>query len=337
MAEASLRKICLVPAGQLVFFWHHPPEREKRMSQRATEATHGKAAALDTRSAAEILALLASGQQEAARAVDDAIPALGQAADLVAATLRSGGKLVYAGAGSSGLMAMADALELPGTYGIPREQIVLLLAGGISNLADMAGAPEDDVVLAGKDAAVIAAGDCVLAVSASGSTPYVLKIAEIARERDARIVALANNPGARLFDGADISVLLQTPPELVAGSTRMGAGTAQKLAFNMLSTLVAIKLGHVHDGHMVNLRPDNDKLRGRAAGMVAEIAGIGFDDARHWLTTADGSVKVAVLLAAGVPDAATAKEMLIRSDHVLRKALAELNVTDNTVDRAARR
>ena len=307
------------------------------MSEKATEARHGNAGSLDTRAPEDVLALLASGQQDAARAVNAAIPALAVAAELVAASVRAGGKLVYAGAGSSGLMAMADALELPGTYGIAREQITLLLAGGVSSLSDMEGAPEDDLALAEKDASVITQGDCVLAVSASGSTPYVLKIAEIARSRGAKVVALANNPGARLFEGADVSVLLETPPEVVAGSTRMGAGTAQKLAFNMLSTLAAIKLGHVHDGHMVNLRADNEKLRIRAAGMVAEIAGIGFDEGREWLVRADGSVKVAVLLAAGAADAAAARELLNCSGQVLRKALSELNVTENTVKCAARR
>lgn len=301
------------------------------MSQKATEAKHGKAKGLDTRAPEEVLALLASGQQDAARAVDAAIPALAEAAELVADALRSGGKLIYAAAGSSGLMAMADALELPGTYGIPREKIVLLLAGGLSSLGDMPGAPEDDVLLAEKDALVITEGDCVLAVSASGSTPYVLKIAEIARSRGAKVVAIANNPGARLFDGADVSVLLETPPEVIAGSTRMGAGTAQKLAFNMLSTLAAIRLGHVHDGHMVNLCADNEKLRIRAAGMVAEIAGIGFDEARELFGQADGSVKVAVLLAAGAVDADAARELLNRSGQVLRKALTEPTMTENTV------
>lgn len=307
------------------------------MSQKATEARHEKAEGLDQRDPAEILALLASGQQAAASAVDAAIPALADAAGLVAQALRSGKKLIYAAAGSSGLMAMADALELPGTYGIPRDQIRLLLAGGLSSLGDMPGTPEDDTELAESDADVIAAGDCVLAVSASGSTPYVLKIAEIAKARGARIVAIANNSGARLFDGADVCVLLETPPEIVAGSTRMGAGTAQKLAFNMISTLAAIRLGHVHDGHMVDLRADNEKLRIRAAGMVAEIAEIGFDDARGWLETAGGSVKLAVLLAKGAPDVGAAQELLIRSDHVLRKALAELKMTENTVKCAARR
>jgi N-acetylmuramic acid 6-phosphate etherase len=307
------------------------------MSKNATEARHGKAAGLDMLEAAEILALLASGQQDAAKAVDKAIPAIARAADMVADALRSGAKLIYAGAGSSGLMAMADALELPGTYGIPREQIVLLLAGGISSLTDMEGAPEDDVSLAENDAAPIDAGDCVICVSASGSTPYAVAIVDIARSRGAKVVAIANNADARLFSGADVAILLETPPEVVAGSTRMGAGTAQKMAFNMLSTLAAVKLGHVHDGHMVNLRADNDKLRARAAGMVADIAGLGFEEARELMVLADGSVKVAVLLAAGAADVDAANALLIRSDQVLRSALTELNVTESSIKRAAKR
>ncbi|TCV68037.1 N-acetylmuramic acid 6-phosphate etherase [Neorhizobium sp. S3-V5DH] len=304
------------------------------MSSNATEARHGKAEGLDTREPAEILRLLAAGQQQAAKAVDDAIPAIAQAADIVASTLRSGGKLFYAGAGSSGLMAMADALELPGTYGIPREQIVLLLAGGISSLTDMEGAPEDDVALAKKDAAIVGRDDCVIAVSASGSTPYALAVADIAHRRGARIVAMANNAGAELFKRADVAILLETPPEVVAGSTRMGAGTAQKMAFNMLSTLAAVKLGHVHDGHMVNLRPDNDKLRARAARMVAEIAGIDMDEAGILMGSAQGSVKVAVLLAAGAPGTEVAKALLARSGEVLRVALSELQANKSSMKRA---
>lgn len=304
------------------------------MSNSATEARHGKADGLDTRQPAEILRLLATGQQQAAKVVDHAIPAIAQAADVVASTLRSGGKLVYAGAGSSGLMAMADALELPGTYGIPREQIVLLLAGGISSLTDMEGAPEDDVVLAEKDAEVVGPGDCVIAVSASGSTPYALVVADVAHRHGARVVAMANNAGAELFRKADVAILLETPPEVVAGSTRMGAGTAQKMAFNMLSTLSAVKLGHVHDGHMVNLRADNEKLRARAARMVAEIADIDLEEARSWILSANGSVKVAVLLAAGAPGAEEAKALLAHSGEVLRLALDELQANKSSMKRA---
>jgi N-acetylmuramic acid 6-phosphate etherase len=305
-------------------------EREKRMSRIATEARHGDAEGLDARPSHEILALLAQGQQAASNAVDAAIPAINEGATLAAQALRSGGKLVYVGAGSSGLMAMADALELPGTYGIPKKLITILLAGGVASLSDLAGSPEDDVEQARRDAAAIVEGDCVLCVSASGSTPYVVAIAEEARKLGASVVAFANNPGAKLFSSADVSILLATPSEVIAGSTRMGAGTAQKIAFNMLSTLVGVKLGHVHDGHMVNLYPDNEKLRIRAARMVSEIASLTMDEATRHLEEADGSVKVAVLLARGAADAAAARDLLARSDETLRPALAELEQTRST-------
>ncbi|MFB9953097.1 N-acetylmuramic acid 6-phosphate etherase [Rhizobium puerariae] len=304
------------------------------MRENATEKRHREAKGLDALAPVKILELLADGQQEAARAVDRAVQAIAQAADLVTATLKSGGRLVYAGAGSAGLVAMADALELPGTYGIAPERIAVLFAGGLSAVADLPGGPEDDPALGHRDADIIGASDCVICVSASGSTPYTVAVAETARARGARLVAIANNAGARLFNGADVSILLETPPEVVAGSTRMGAATAQKIAFNMLSTLAAVKLGHVHDGHMVNLRADNDKLRARAAGMVAEIAEIGFEEARAWFEAADGSVKVAVLLAVGVRNVEEAQELLARSGQVLRAALDELQAAKSSVKRA---
>jgi len=293
------------------------------MSKNATERRHESAIGLDQLEPAAALRLLAEGQQAAAHVVTDAVPSIAAAAELTANALRQGGRLIYVGAGSSGLMAMADALELPGTYGIAQDRIVVLMAGGMASLTDLAGGPEDDTVLAEKDAAVITAGDCVICVSASGSTPYSLTIAKIARSRQAKVIGMANNAGAPLFAVADVSVLLATPPEVVAGSTRMGAGTAQKIAFNMLSTLTAIKLGHVHDGHMVDVRADNEKLRQRATRIVSEIAGIDMNAADERMKSADGSVKIAVLLAAGAKDAEAAQAALARSKQVLRQALAE--------------
>lgn len=294
------------------------------MSRIATEARHWKATGLDALPPNELLVLLVSGQKASAAVVEAAIPAIDQASEIFAESIRLGSKLVYVGAGSSGLMAMADALELPGTYGISQEQILVLLAGGLASLSDLTGAPEDDQDAARRDAAVISPGDCVICVSASGSTPYVLAVAEEARRRGAKVVALANNPGAEIFSHADVAILLETPAEVIAGSTRMGAGTAQKIAFNMLSTLAATKLGHVHDGHMVNLRPDNEKLRIRAARMVSDIAGVEADEAARLLEDAGGSVKVAVLLAAGAADTDAARQLLSASGDSLRLALGEI-------------
>ena len=296
------------------------------MAAGRTEGRHDQARGLDERQPIDALKVLADGQKAAAAVVDAALGDIAAAARLAADALLSGGRLVYVGAGSSGLMAMADALELPGTYGIARDRIVILLAGGAASLEDLAGGYEDDRELALGDAetAKIDAKDCVIAVSASGSTPYALAIAAYAKGKGAKVVAMANNPGAVLFDGADVSILLQTPPEVISGSTRMGAGTAQKIAFNMFSTLVGILLGHVHDGHMVNLKADNIKLKGRACRIVSDISGVGLDEAERLLARSEGSVKEAVLLAAGVPDVSAAKAALIRSGQSLRRALKAL-------------
>lgn len=296
------------------------------MSERRTEGRHAHAVGLDAEAPETVLMHLARAQAEAAAVVESAVPAIAEASEMAARTLKTGGRLVYAGAGSSGLMAMADALELPGTYGIAHDRIVILLAGGSASLTDLAGGYEDDRALARADAAKagLSSRDCVLVVSASGSTPYALEIAACAKGEGAAVVAFANNPGAALFADADVAILLQTPPEVISGSTRMGAGTAQKIAFNMLSTMVGIHLGHVHDGHMVNLKADNIKLKGRAARMVGDIAGVASPEAERLLDAAGGSVKAAVLIARGARDAGAAEAVLEANDNNLRRALAAL-------------
>ncbi|MDX1014324.1 N-acetylmuramic acid 6-phosphate etherase [Sinorhizobium medicae] len=294
------------------------------MQPARTEERHDNAKGLDVMRPEIALRLLAAGQQEAAKAVDRAIEPISAAARLAADSLASGGRLAYAGAGSSGLMAMADALELPGTYGIAREQIAILIAGGAASLTDLAGGYEDDMELARFDVrgAGIGAGACLISVSASGFTPYAIAAAEEARTRGARIIAMANNAGAPLLQAADVAILIETPPEIVSGSTRMGAGTAQKIAFNMFSTMIGIHLGHVLDGHMVNLRADNIKLRGRAIRIVCDITRVTAAEAERLLDLAGGSVKLAILLASGARDAAHAEHALERADHNLRRAIA---------------
>lgn len=294
------------------------------MPSAKTEERHDKAMGLDVMHPSLALRLLAAGQQAAAKVAEAAIEPIAAAADAAATVLANGGRLAYAGAGSSGLMAMADALELPGTYGIANDKVVVLLAGGAASLSDLAGGYEDDMELARADVrnAGIGKGDCLIAVSASGSTPYALAAADEARQRGAVVIAMANNAGAVLFESADIAILLQTPPEVVSGSTRMGAATAQKIAFNMFSTLVGIKLGHVYDGHMVNLKADNAKLRGRAIRIVSDIADIGPTEAGHYLNLSSGSVKIAILLAAGAGDVAAAQAALAEAGQNLRRALS---------------
>ncbi|MCV3239459.1 N-acetylmuramic acid 6-phosphate etherase [Mesorhizobium sp. ZC-5] len=296
------------------------------MAVKRTEQQHPKADGLDLQPPEAVLRFLAEAQIEAAGAVLGAVDSIAEAAEIAAATLRSGGRLAYAAAGSSGLMALADALELPGTFGIPRDRIVVLLAGGVEALNNLAGAPEDDGEQAKRDVADagLSEGDCLIALSASGSTPYAVAALEQAQARKLKTIAIANNPDTPIIKLADAGIVLATPPELIAGSTRMGAGTAQKIALNMLSTLMAIQLGHVHDGYMVNLHADNLKLKDRAARIVVAVSGCDQQAAAEWLDKAGGSVKTAVLLAAGAGDRKAAKGLLERAGQKLRPALSEL-------------
>ncbi|SDE23128.1 N-acetylmuramic acid 6-phosphate etherase [Paracoccus isoporae] len=280
------------------------------MTDRPTEARHSQSAGLHQQQPAEALSLLLDAQIAALSALRPALPALGQAAAVCADALSAGGRMGYAGAGSSGLMAMADCLELAGTFGLPPERTPMLFAGGAAALLHMKGSVEDDSTQAQRDveAAGIGAGDVLLVLSASGGTPYALAAAGAARQRGARIVGLANVPGAPLLEMADIAVLIETGAEIVAGSTRMGAATAQKVALNMLSVLVGIRLGHVHDGHMVNLVADNAKLVARAARIVSEVAGVPAAMAEAALAASGGGVKPAILVARGMsPERAEAR------------------------------
>ena len=294
-----------------------------------TEMAPDLARGLDMREPEAVAAILAEAQLAAAAVVGGASRALAEAARLAAGCLAGGGRLAYAGAGSSGLMALADALELPGTFGIPRDRVEILFAGAPDSLADMRGGAEDDTGLARRDLERVrlGPGDCLVAVSASGSTPYTLAVLEGAKAQGAATVALANNADAAMLRAADVPVLLPTPPEIVAGSTRMGAGTAQKIALNILSTVMAAELGHVHDGLMVNVKADNAKLRDRAARIVAAVSGTQEASARMFLDRAGGSVKHAVLIAAGASDLAAAERLLAASGMRLRPALAVLGDT----------
>ncbi|TRC82639.1 N-acetylmuramic acid 6-phosphate etherase [Mesorhizobium sp. WSM4310] len=296
------------------------------MAETRTEALHRNAEGLDIQAPEAILVSLADAQIEAAKAVRNAIPAIAKAAEIIAGRLSGGGKLAYAAAGSSGLMALADALELPGTFGIRRDRIAILIAGGDEALRTLAGGPEDDTEAAAAAVANagIGVGDCLIALSASGATPYAVRAIEEAASQGAATIGIGNNRDSALLRQAETAILLETPPEVIAGSTRMGAGTAQKIALNMLSTLTAVHLGHVHDGYMVNLLADNIKLRDRAARIVAAISGRDRDEAARLLEKSGGAVKTAILLAAGADSADVAEKLLEGTGQRLRPALSAI-------------
>ena len=293
------------------------------MSQSVTESLHPAAAGLDALPGAEVLSHLLAAQLAAVDAVTSALPQIETGAAMMAETLRGSGRLVYAGAGSSALMANADGMELPATFGMDPSRILLKMAGGIPVDARMPGNTEDDADEGTRVGANLRSGDLVIAVTASGRTPYPLALAKAAQAQGARVIAIANNQNAPLFDHADLAICLPTPAEVIAGSTRMGAGTAQKVALNLMSTLMGIKLGQVHDGMMVGLVADNAKLRVRAATMLRQITGVDAAAAEASLVAAQGAVKPAVLIALGASPAGAA-QLLSETEGNLRAALARL-------------
>jgi N-acetylmuramic acid 6-phosphate etherase len=274
----------------------------------------------------DFLAALLAGQRRAVEAVAAALPAIDAASAAISDKLGAGGRLVYVGAGSSGLIAIQDGAELPGTFGIEPERILFIIAGGLAHTHQINGAAEDDRAAGRRDIEALGdmMRDVVVAVSASGSTPFTIAGVEAARQQGATIIGLANRAGSPLLAGADHPIFLDTGPEALQGSTRLGAGAAQKCALGLLSTLANARLGHVYRGLMVNVRPDNDKLRRRALGIVASIAGVDTETARRSLAEAADDVKYATLIAAGAGSKKRAEELVARSRGHLGAALSRL-------------
>lgn len=280
-----------------------------------------------SQSSAAFLAALLASQRRAIESVAVSVASIERAAEAIGARLRAGGRLVYIGAGSSALIALQDGAELPGTFGLDLEKIVFLIAGGMSEIARIDSAAEDDINGAGADVAALGSldRDIVVAVSASGSTPYTLARAKAAGERGAALVALANRPASPLLHIADYPILLDSGPEALHGSTRLAAGTAQKCALGLLSTLAHAALGHIHRGHMVNVRPENEKLRRRAVHIIAEIAGIDEDAAAASLGRAKGDVKCAIVIASGAQTHERARALIEEAGGHVGGALTRLH------------
>ncbi len=289
-----------------------------------TELNLPDVAGIDTWDDERILEALWSGQQRAVDAVRRALPKIGATADVVADRLRNGGKLIYAGAGTSIRIAVQDGSELPATFGMREEQIGYLIAGNRDAMFETLAAAEDDTEDARRQAAICEPGDVVIAIAASGATPFTVAAAKTAKERQSFVVAVVNSPGSALALIADVEILLESGPEVISGSTRMGAGTAQKAALNLLSTLVHIKLGAVHDGMMVNVQAGNQKLIGRVTQIVSKIAGCDLPAAAAALSEAGGQAKLAILICAGAKSPGEACKILDSAGGNLRLALSRV-------------
>lgn len=298
------------------------------ISMLQTEQIHKKAKGLDKLKGEEILSILLDSQIEAAKCVSSAIGPIERGARAMAETLINNKKIVYAAAGSSGLQAMADGLEITPTFGIPISQIKILRAGGLEDMSRPKGEMEDSEEAAIKDGKIIETGDCVICLAASGNTKYPATIMKMSKEIGATTIGLANNPNTKLLKLADIAILLPTPPEVIAGSTRLGAGTAQKIALNMMSSCMGVYLGNVMDGMMVNLIANNAKLFKRSEEIVMNITGCNRDQAAQSLKQAKGAVKLAILLVEGAKTINEAKQFLDKEMQNLRAAISALKANN---------
>jgi N-acetylmuramic acid 6-phosphate etherase len=280
---------------------------------------------LDSWSSGEMIAAMYESQLAAAAAVRGALEAITTAVDAAVPTLRRGGRIVYVGAGTSGRIGVQDGTELTPTYDWPADRLVFAMAGGLSALVQSAEDAEDDEATGARAMmdAKIGPRDVVIGIAASGTTPYTIGALQAATAAGAVTIALANNPGAPLFEVARHKILVETGSEVIAGSTRMKAGTAQKIVLNLFSTAVMVELGRVYRGLMVDMRARNAKLRRRAEKIVAKIVGCAASDAARFIETSDGDVKIAVLLGLGLgpTEAATALE---RHEGNLREAIDEI-------------
>ena len=243
------------------------------------------------------------GQMAAIAAIGSQTGRIAQAAEAAAARLGTNGRLVYDGAGTSGRIAVEDGGGLYPTYNWPQERLLFLMAGGLAALTEAAEGAEDDADAARAEitAAQVGPQDVVIGVAASGRTPYTVAAIAAAREAGALTIGIANNDGTALLAAADHGLVAATGTEIVAGSTRMKAGTAQKAMLNMLSTAIMLRMGLVYRGRMVNMRISNEKLRLRGQAMVRDIAGVDMDDAARALDAVGQDIKQAVLVAMGVP------------------------------------
>ncbi|HEX8983854.1 MAG TPA: N-acetylmuramic acid 6-phosphate etherase [Bryobacteraceae bacterium] len=264
-----------------------------------TEQRNPASAQIDALPVEEALRIINAEDRKVAEAVSREIPKIAEAVEAIVARLERGGRLYYIGAGTSGRLGVLDAAECPPTYKIPPEMVQGIMAGGERALARATEANEDDAALGVGDleARGFTGGDVLVGIAASGRTPYVLGAVARARELGAATIGISCTPDSELSRAVEIAIAPVTGPEVIAGSTRMKAGTATKLVLNMLSTATMIRLGHVYGNLMVNVQPKNVKLRERAVRIIAEAAGVDRERAEAYLDSSNGTVKVAILMA----------------------------------------
>ncbi len=289
-----------------------------------TEKTNPASTNLDRKSALKIARIINREDAKVAAAVKRTLPQIARAIDLIVTALSQGGRLIYVGTGTSGRIAALDAVECPPTFDVDPHMVQFIIAGGPRALAAAVEADEDSRPLGRNEIArkKPTKKDVVVGIAASGRTPFTIAALQYARARGAKTVAVVCNPNSPLGKAAHVAIVAEVGAEVVAGSTRMKAGTAQKMILNMLSTGAMTRLGHVYGNLMVNVRPRNEKLVERGVDIVERAAGLGRRAARKLLAAAGGRVAVAMVMAKAGVSGARAAAALKEAQGQVRRAIA---------------
>jgi N-acetylmuramic acid 6-phosphate etherase len=291
-----------------------------------TEQENPRTAKLSSLSTAEILRLMNEEDAGVAAAVAAVLPQITVAVDHTVERLKNGGRLFYIGTGTSGRLGVLDASECPPTFGVSPELVQGVIAGGYEACYRAVEASEDDAAAGEKDlrARGFTKNDVLVGLAASGRTPYTVGAIKFARSLGAYTIAVSCAPGSAITEAAELSIVPVVGPEVLAGSTRLKAGTAQKLVLNMLSTATMVKLGYVTGNRMTNLQARNQKLRARAARIISAETGISEDEAKRALDRAEGDNRVALVMVRSNCDIETARRALVESNGVVTRAISSL-------------
>jgi len=290
----------------------------------ATEQVNAGFQNLDQKSALEIAQIINAEDTKVASAVKRALPQVAHAIDLVADAIGHGGRLIYVGAGTSGRIAALDAAECPPTFNVDPESVQFVMAGGPKALSAAAEAYEDSRPLGVREMAKRKPreNDVVVGVAASGRTPFTIAALEYARQRGAKTIAVTSNPNSPLEHAADLAIMVDAGPEVISGSTRMKAGTVQKMILNMLSSGAMVLLGYVYGNLMANVHVKNTKLTARAINILERAAKVGPDRARKALTSARNQVPVALVMLTANVNRQAAEKALKKAHGHIRRAIA---------------
>lgn len=293
-----------------------------------TEERNPRTMDLDVLDTRDLVERIQAEDREIAQCVSDCLPQIAQAVDIAADRLSREGRMIYFGAGTSGRLGVLDANECSPTFGVDSHIVQAYIAGGREAMFRAFENAEDSIELGTADAAAaeITERDVVVGISASGRTPYVVAALKAAKANGAAIVSIVNNPDSELETISDITIAALVGPEAITGSTRMKAGTAQKMILNLLSTATMVKLGKVYENLMIDLKPTNEKLRERALSIICALCDVPRHVAEGSLVASNNRAKTAILMIKRKLGRAQAEQLIVRSNNSLRRALtAEIN------------